>query len=322
MTRTRDESAPDAPSLRAERILSLFLLLAGGRLHSAPDLARRFGVSARTLYRDLDLLSAWGCPIESIPGREGGFRILPGYALDRSVLDRSELAAASAALAGVEEAVGGRGLERAAAKIDALLGRPRSRRSSWLRISLAPGRDERALVELLRDAIEGRRTVQFGYRDAEGRRTDRTVEPAAVVYLWEGWYLWAYCRLRRGWRHFKLARIERPRTRIERFEPRPEPSEEAWRGGGGTRTDLRIRVAPAALPRFEEDLGRGFGTPDGRGGRIAELRMPAGEWLFDFLLGFGDGIEVLGPPELRAEFAARARRVAELYETPGNSDKP
>ncbi len=316
MPRTRDEPSPDAPSLRAERILSLFLLLAGGRLHRAPDLARRFGVSTRTLYRDLDLLSAWGCPVEAIPGREGGFRILPGYALDRSVLDRSELAAASAALTGIEEAVGDRGLERAAAKIDALLGRPRIRRSSWLRISLAPGRDEHALVELLRDAIEDRRTVQFGYRDAEGRRTERTVEPAAVVYLWEGWYLWAWCLMRRDWRLFKLVRIERPKTRIERFEPRPEPSEDAWRSGGGARRDIRIRVAPAALSRFEEELGRGFGTPDGRGGRIAEIRMPAGEWLFAFLLGFGDAVEVLGPPELRAEFAARTRRVAELYEKP------
>lgn len=318
MPRTRDDSPPDSPSLRAERILSLFLLLAGGRLHSAPDLARRFGVSTRTLYRDLDLLSAWGCPIEATPGREGGFRILPGYALDRSVLDRSELAAASAALTGIEEAVGDRGLERAAAKIDALLGRSRTRRSSWLRISLAPGRDERSLVELLRDAIEERRSVQFEYRDAEGRRTDRTVEPAAVVYLWEGWYLWAWCRLRRDWRLFKLVRIERPKTRMERFEPRPEPSEDAWRSVYGRRTELRIRVAPSALTRFEDDLGRDFGIPDGRGGRVVDLRMPDGEWLFSFLMGFGDGIEVLGPPEIRAEFADRARKVAELYEKIGD----
>lgn len=314
MPRTRDDSPQEGQSLRAERILSLFLLLAGGRLHSAPDLARRFGVSTRTLYRDLDLLSAWGCPIESIPGREGGFRILPGYALDRSVLDSTELAAAAAALSGVREAVGGRDLDGAAVKIDALLGRPRNRRKSWLRISLAPGRDERRLVELLREAIEENRLVQFGYRDAEGRRTERAVEPAAVVYLWEGWYLWAYCRLRRDWRLFKLARIEGPKTRMERFEPRTEPSEDAWRSGGGGRTDLRIRVFPSALARFEEELGRGFGTPDGRGGRVADIRLPSGDWLFSFLLGFGDGIEVLEPPEVRMEMAERARKTAGVYE--------
>lgn len=313
MPRPRDESARDIPGLRSERILSLFLLLAGGRLHTAPDLARRFGVSTRTLYRDLDLLSAWGCPIEAVSGREGGFRILPGYSLDRSVLDRSELAAAAAALTGVEEAVGIRDAAEAAAKIEALLGRPRSLRNPWLRISLAPGRDERPVVDLLRGAIEESRVVQFGYRDAEGRRTERRVEPAAVVYLWEGWYLWAFCRLRRNWRHFKLARIENLKTRLERFEPRAEPSEEAWRSGYGRSVDLRIRVAPAALLRFEEDLGRDFGAPDGRGGRVADLRMPEGEWLIGFLLGFGDGIEVLEPPELRAEMTERARRLAGMY---------
>ncbi len=327
MPETGDLRGRADPGLRSERILSLFLLMAGGRLHSAPELARRFGVSVRTLYRDLDTLSACGLPIEAVPGRDGGFRVVPGYALDRSVLGKAEIEAAAAALGSICEAVGDKAAESAERKLDALLGRRGDRRRAWIRISLAPGGDDRLVIDLLRSAIEERRLVRFRYRDAEGRETERRVEPAAVVYLWEGWYLWAWCRLRGDWRLFKLRRVSSAKSLLERFEPREEPSEDAWSAewAGGGEEEVRIRVFPQALDRAGEYFGRDFGFPDSGGCRLLELRFPRNEWLFSFLLGFGDGIEVIHPPDLRSELAVRARRLAALYEkapAPTNPDSP
>lgn len=322
MAKARRVRKPSEAGLRPERLISLFLLMAGGRLHTAPELSKRFDVSTRTLYRDLELLSSWGLPIEAIPGREGGFRVLPGYAIDRAILGEEELAAAAAALDGIETAVGGGpAVAGAGAKLEALLGRYKTRRRSWIRIALAPGGDERPLIELLRLAIEERRLVRFRYRDAEGRGSERRVEPVAVVYNWQSWYLWAYCRLREGWRLFKLARVEAAKSLLERFEPRAEPSEDAWRAQWESETEerLTIRITPAAIERVGESLGRGVGKIDEDGSRVVELYMPRSEWLFSFLLGFGDDIEVLEPPGIRQELANRLDRGAKLYKKQGLS---
>ncbi len=66
---------------RFDRALAILLLLRSGKTLSATDLARRFEVSTRTIYRDIETLSAVGVPVYAEMGRDGGFRLLPGYFL-------------------------------------------------------------------------------------------------------------------------------------------------------------------------------------------------------------------------------------------------
>lgn len=303
---------------RAERLLSLILLLADGRTRSAPALARRFGTSVRTLYRDMDLLSARGIPLETVPGREGGYRVMRGFSLDRSVLSEGEMAAVAAVLQGLSDSLGSAIPDSARAKVRALLGGTADRRRSWIRVELAPGRRNAALLEVLRNAIEGAQVVSFDYVDAEGRPTARRVEPAAVVYLWQSWYLYAFCRLRGDWRLFKLARIRKARGLMERFTPRPEPSETAWRDQWETAepTPLVLRVDPSARARAEEWFGPESCRPDGAGGVEVRVGLPVNEWLFGFLLSFGPGFRVLEPEAVAREIASRARRIADRYADP------
>jgi len=308
---------------RAERLLSLILLLADGRTHSAPALARRFGTSVRTLYRDMDLLSARGIPIETIPGREGGYRVMPGFSLDRSVLSEGEMAAVAAVLQGLSDSLGSAMSDSARAKVSALLGGTGARRKSWIRIELAPGRRNRAILEVLRAAIEERRLVSFDYVDAEGRPTARRVEPAAVVYLWQSWYLYAFCRLRSGWRLFKLTRMKKARGLMERFTPRPEPSETAWRDQWETTepTRLLLHADPAAAAKAEEWFGAEACRSDDAGGVEVRVSLPVNEWLYGFLLSFGPDFRVVEPVEVAREISSRARRIAESYGTCGTAGK-
>jgi len=293
--------------------------MAGGRLHTANELSLRFGVSIRTLYRDFELLSAWGLPIEALPGRDGGFRVIPGYAMDRSILGEGELAATAAAMGSIEAAVGDKASASAGVKLDALLGRLKARKSPWIRIALAPGGDERPLIDMLHESIEARRLVRFRYRDGEGRESERRVEPVAVAYLWQGWYLWAYCLLRKGWRLFKLSRIHTAKSLLERFELRAEPSEDAWRmeweEDAGEK--IRVRISPTALDRAQEYFGQNGKTAEADGSTIFDLRLPRNEWLYSFLLSYGDGLEVLEPSDILEELAVRAERIANLNRCEG-----
>lgn len=306
--------------MRSSRLLSLVLLLADGKTYSAACLARRFGVSARSLYRDMDLLSGLGIPIEAIPGRDGGYRVLPGFALDRSVLDEGELAAVAAALGGIGRATGDLQAEGARSKLRALLARSPERRRSWIRIEFAEGARDRERIDTLRAAIEENRLVLLRYRDAEGAVTERRVEPAAVVYLWQSWYLWAYCRLREGWRLFKLARIDDAHSLLSRFEPRPEPSDSAWREAWESKAPsaLLLEIAPEAVARAEEWFAAVERLPGG--GALVRARLPDNEWLYGFLLSFGPGLRVLEPASVGTELAERARRVWLAYQKTSAGD--
>lgn len=309
---------------RAERLLSLILLFADGRTRSAPLLARRFGTSVRTLYRDMDLLSARGIPLETVPGREGGYRVMRGFSLDRSLLSEGEMAAVAAVLQGLSDSLGSAMPDSARAKVRALLGGMAERRRSWIRVELAPGGRSRAVMEILRSAIEERRLVSFDYVDAEGKPTARKVEPAAVVYIWQSWYLYAFCRLRGGWRLFKLTRVRRARGLMERFDPRPEPSETAWKDQWETSepVPLLLHADPAAAAKAEEWFGPESCRPDGAGGAEVRVSLPVNEWLYGFLLSFGPDFRVVEPQEVAREVASRARRIAARYAPDGTAGKP
>lgn len=301
--------------MRAERLLSLILTFSDGRLHNATALAREHCISVRSVYRDMELLSSMGLPLESVPGREGGFRVLPGYALDRSVLDEGELAAVAAALGGIGKATGSGDVLGAKSKLAALLARAPRRRRSWIRIELAGGERDKARIETLRQAIEDSRLVLVRYCDAEGQVSEREVEPIAVIYLWQSWYLWSWCRLREGFRLFKLSRIVEARGLLTRFEPRPEPSETAWRDEWESRpSPVRFVVEAFAAAKAEEWFGASEALADGR--RIISVELPINEWLVGFVLSFGEGLHVLEPPELARLVAERAEKIWLSYKNP------
>ena len=302
--------------MRSERLLSLILELADGKIHSAPEFALRFKVSLRSIYRDMELLSGMGLPIEAIAGREGGFRVLPGYTLDRSVLDRGELAAVAAALGGIGRITGDGKTGQAGSKLQALLARVPERQKTWIRIELGGGKRDKERIETLRQAIEEKRLILINYRDAEGAVTERRVEPAAVVYLWQSWYLYAYCRLREDWRLFKLARIESVQTLMAGFTARAEPSADAWREEWESRTPTRLKllISPEAAARGDEWFETSLATPDG--GRIVDVELPENDWLLGFLLSFGEGLRVLEPEGVARALAERARRIWLSYEVP------
>lgn len=302
--------------MRAERLLSLILTLADGRLHPASALAKAAGVSERSIYRDMEVLSGMGIPVESVTGRDGGFRVLPGFTLDRSLLDEGELAAVAAALGGLGKATGDGAILGAKSKLGALLARSPERRKSWIRIELGGGARDRERIEVLRRAIEERRLVRITYRDAEGSPTERQVEPIAVCYLWQSWYLWGFCRLRGDFRLFKLGRIESAQILLSGFVPRPEPSEDAWhRESWESAEPVEVVLAVEADAAGKADEWFGNAGAAAGGGRLIRTRLPQNEWLVGYILSFGEGIRVLEPESLARTVSDRAEKIARLYKS-------
>src|ERR1700687_1571659 len=120
--------------MRAERLLSLLLLLQNRGRVTAAALAQRLEVSERTIYRDLDALSAAGVPVFAEPGLNGGCVLPPGYHPDPTGLNQAEVSSLFAGTAGrVLDALGlGPGLQTALVKLEAAL--PTARRADAERV--------------------------------------------------------------------------------------------------------------------------------------------------------------------------------------------
>lgn len=193
---------------RADRLFQIVLYLRRRRISTARDLARALEVSERTIYRDVQELSACGLPIESAAGV--GYRLRRGFDLPPLMFDREELQALrlgarmvrSWADSDLSQAAG-----NALRKIEAVLPEELDRPGETL---FAPHRHPYPvrLVGLLRRAASDHRKTRFAYTRSDGASAERTVRPLGLFYWGAVWTLVAWCELRNDFRNFRLDRIQ------------------------------------------------------------------------------------------------------------------
>ncbi|MFJ9767055.1 helix-turn-helix transcriptional regulator [Streptomyces erythrochromogenes] len=323
--------------MRADRLVSLVLLLRQhGRL-SAPTLARELEVSTRTVLRDIDALSAAGVPVYAERGRHGGFTLLPGFRTELTGLNHDE--ALALLVAGSRRGAQAFGLGSALASamrkvVDAL---PEGQRATAAgaarRLLIDPETDllaRRRVTEELPDAMvaEVRRAVFAGHRlriryAAAGRDPEwRTVDPIGLVTVGGQGYLLA---VRDGAdRTYRLSRVV---AAEELAEPARRPEgvdlDVAWQErsrrfrAGGDQVAVAVRVDPA---RREDLLGSAVAVlaeeaeePDAEGRLLLEVTFQDprhAEWA---LWQLAASAEVLAPQWLRDSLHDRAAAVAARY---------
>jgi predicted DNA-binding transcriptional regulator YafY len=317
--------------MKSERLLSLMILLANHESVTAPGLARRFGVSVRTIYRDIAALSASGVPVITETGRSGGISLIKEFRIDRNVVKPTELGHVLSGLQGLATAVSDPVLQESLEKYRNLVPRP-SRQAALsaprpleLHMELAPSRRERDTIDTIRQAAVLGRLLAIEYGDASGRQTLRTVEPYALVFQWSAWYLYAWCRLRGEYRNFKLARISRAEQLGERFVTRqPDLASRPWKQDWESLPfdDLVLRFSPGARLAVQEHFEPEQICPEADGASIVRVRLPVDEWVVSFLAGFGGKLEVLAPPALRERMRRHAEEMLAHYRPAGFTPNP
>jgi len=199
---------------RAERLhaLSEMLRRSGSRGCSAERLAREFGVSVRTVKRDLAALDNSGVPVWSRPGPGGGYGLAAGASLPPVSLSAAQAVALMAAVSAASDApyadLAGAGIQkildvldpRTRARADELAGRV------WVNPIPTSSRVTRSALE---EAMAEQRVVRIRYTSREGATTTRDVEPVLFASTNGRWYLVGWCRLRDAMRWFTVSRIER-----------------------------------------------------------------------------------------------------------------
>jgi predicted DNA-binding transcriptional regulator YafY len=330
--------------VRASRLLSVLLLLQNRGRVTARELADELEVSIRTIYRDMDALSASGVPVYADRGPDGGYSLLEGYRTHLTGMTAEE--ADALALSGMPEAAAELGLGRVLAaaqlKVQAALPGELSDRAGRIaeRFHLdAPGwfreADHVPTLTGVADAVWNQRVVRVRYRRwATGGRepeVERELEPLGVVLKAGTWYLVA---LPHGGdpgatpRTYRVARILTLETLDVRFD-RPDDFDlwKYWHRRTQELTDAlyqaeaTVRLSPRAMelapallrPHTARALAEGSWPTDDDGWVRAVIPIESLAHARSELLGLGAEVEVLAPIALREQMADVARTLAGLY---------
>jgi len=317
--------------MRANRLLSILLLLQSrGRL-TAQALAAEFEVSVRTVYRDIDELSAAGVPVYADRGPGGGFALLDGYRTRLTGMTAGE--AETLLLAGLPGPAADLGLAEplAAARLKLLAAVPQAAGEGaarvgdrfhldpvdWYRRAEPPPH-----LPAIARAVWGQRRLVIRY-ESWSATVRRTVDPLGLVLKAGTWYLMA--RIGDGIRTYKVAKVLDLDVLSDGFDyPAGFDLAAQWQESLQRfakelrRAEAVLRVSPEALPLLDR-LGADAveavqqAQPDAEGWRRATVPIEGIGHAARLLLGFTDTIEVLEPPGLRQALAEGARRVAALY---------
>ncbi|WP_368234319.1 helix-turn-helix transcriptional regulator [Anaerotruncus rubiinfantis] len=290
-----------------------YLLIERGRM-TAAELAERFEVSTRTIYRDLEILSGAGIPVYTDRGKGGGIRMMEQFVLGRSLLTEGEQDRLLAGLQGLS-ALDVPEAKAALQKLAALFGRPQN---TWLEVDLSPwgdGADKQVQFSLLQEAVQCRRVIVFDYFGANGVASRRQVEPLKLLFKGRGWYLYGFCRQRQGFRLFKCGRMRRVELTGEQVT-REAPDMIFSNAASIEMITLRLHLDAGLAYRVYDEFPpeQVERLPDG--GFLVKMQAAAGEWVFSFLLSLGPQAQVLGPAWVREGMQKRLEQMRKAYQTP------
>ena len=298
---------------RADCSKIVYHLLDKGRA-TAPELAEKFEVSVRTIYRDLDVISAAGIPIYTVQGKGGGIFILPEFVLVEIAADRrrkkEQILMALQGLAAAEDS-------RTDELLTKLGGLFRGQGANWIEVDFSDWHKNTAGAELfdeLKRAVFSCRRVSFSYFAGEGGGTVRTGGTGQADFQEQGLVFVRLLPFAKRLPLFKLTRIKDltllPETFLRRKADVPElkPTIQQER-----LISVRLKFSPAAAFRVYDEFTDTV-EKDAQGSLYVTVDMPE-RTLYSYILSYGDAVEILEPDEMRRSMKEKLTRMAEKYKT-------
>lgn len=296
--------------MQINRLFEMIYLLLNKESITAGELATHFEVSPRTIYRDVELLSSAGIPIYMTKGKGGGISLLSDFVLNKTVLTDGEKSNILAALHALE-AVNLEQTNTAVQKLSSLFG---NTNADWVEVDFsgwANAEEEALLFSQLKTAILGKIKVVFHYHSSEGS-TQRTVEPMKLCFKGESWYLFAFCTVRQDYRFFKLRRMKELELMDDHFE-RTAPAKifEDDKIFQDDFVTITLKLLKKMAYRVYDEFSQYKTLPDGD--FIAQLTMPRGDWVYQYLATFGEHCEILEPEDIRLQVKEKLQKTLAQY---------
>jgi predicted DNA-binding transcriptional regulator YafY len=286
--------------MQINRLFEIVYILLDKKTTTASELAERFEVSVRTIYRDIDILSSAGVPIYASQGKGGGISLLGGYILNKSVLSEKEQNEILFALQSLK-ATGNPETDRVLSRLSSLFNKDTA---NWIEVDFTPwgsDKNQTSQFTILKDAILNRHIIEFEYINTSGEKSTRRAEPLKLIFKVHAWYLQGFCLSKNAYRTFRISRMSDVHTINEVFVQRvheavaedlKEPETQKW-------IDVQLKIVPHGAYRVFDEFDEKEITKNQDGSFTIETSLPQSEWMFRYLLSFGTDMEVLGPENIR-----------------------
>lgn len=299
--------------MQESRLFKIIYYLLDHGSATAPELAERFEVSTRTIYRDINALSSAGIPVYAEAGRNGGIYLLDHFVLNKVIISGAEKEKILSALQGLTVLDGQDEpdtLQKLSAlfKIDAV---------NWLEVDFSrwgeKPRDNHKF-ETFKDAIIRHRCMKIKYAASYQPVNDRVIHPIKLYYKAKDWYLKAFCTQKQDFRLFKLNRILEWELLDEYFVPKVFPDTPPATGEpvNGVTTLL---FSSAVSYRVYDEFDINQIQLKENGDLLVTADMPQDDWLIGYLLSFGTEVEIIEPLHIKTALAEKAKAVYEKIQS-------
>lgn len=298
--------------MKNDRLFAITYTLLHKKKVTADSLSKDLGVSIRTIYRDIETLSANGIPIYCTQGKGGGISIMGHYTIDKALLSDTEQNEILMALQGVT-VTGHLNLKPSISKLSGIF---QKEVDDWIEIDFtgwSQTNSTRSDFETIKSAIQESLLLSFSYFNNKGKESKRNVQPYKLIYKGTQWYLYAFCMDKCDYRYFKLNRVKNLNLTQEKFEKHTnilpplyykEDIKEMIHLTLKIKKDMAFRV----YDEFEQAA-----ITDNKDHFIVSAQVPLSKWLIHYLLGYGMSLEILEPKSLKETYTIELNQLLKKY---------
>ncbi|MBU5437337.1 YafY family transcriptional regulator [Tissierella sp. MSJ-40] len=302
--------------MKINRLFEIVVILLNKGTVTAKELSERFGVSTRTIYRDIDTLSSAGVPVYTNKGKGGGISLLDNYSLSRTLISEQESESLILALKTLQTTKYPE-INIILDKMGALFNKIDT--DDWVHIDFShwgssPNEYNKFLD--IKSSIIGRKVIYFDYVNSDGIKSKRYIEPMRLIFKGQAWYLWGYCREREDFRIFRISRIKNLFVTEEVFQRKEVESSQKKESREETTSlvTLKLHFQPEALSRVFDYYDEEYIIKNADGTCSVTVTFPEDEWIYGHIMSFGNFVEVVEPEHIRKIVVDRMKKALKVYE--------
>jgi predicted DNA-binding transcriptional regulator YafY len=296
--------------MQINRLFEIVYILLEKKTVTADELAKRFEVSTRTIYRDIDTLSVAKIPVYASKGRNGGISLLDDFVLNKALLTEEEQNQILFSIQSLNK-LNDSNEKSVLEKMSTIFNKEQK---NWIDIDFSNwGTDvsQNKIFNNLKKGILKCQVVEFTYYNSYGKEDIRKIEPLQICFKDKSWYVKGYCRLKQDYRIFKISRIKNIKLLEENFE-RDLP-EQVYKKQDLKKVLLELEISKDMSYRVYDEFSINNIVEKGNGDFIVKVEYPENDWLYGYILSFGENAKVLSPEYIKTIIKCKIEKTFNNY---------
>lgn len=297
-------------------MFKILTLLLNKRKMTAKEIARRYEISVRSVYRYVEEMIVCGVPIDVSRGRYGGLAIADTFRLPSGYFTREEFTATINALNAMSSQINDENLISAREKLESKQKSEKRELSVCGNIIVDGGTwgDNKKFSEKMRvceKAVNECFSLNIDYISRSGEHSKRVIDPYVLVFKQNVWYVYAFCHTKQNFRTFKIGRIRSAAFTDRTFEKKPFTRDDIDLNFYYTENeliDITLEIDKNSVADVEEWLGVDNIEPYGNA-LIATITQPNDNALVNKILSYGGAVKVLQPEALKNKIKTAAKNI-------------